>query len=88
MPYTRFWELSSGALLAYFNSFANTKVETNRSIKRANYLSIAGLIVLALGFLILKNSAHNFPGVKALLPIVGSVLIIAMSSSVIGTFNA
>ena len=77
MPYTRFWELSSGALLAYFNCFANTKVETNSSIKRANYLSIAGLIVLALGFLILKNSAHNFPGVKALLPIVGSVLIIA-----------
>lgn len=77
MPYTRFWELSSGALLAYFNCFANTKVESESSIKRANYLSVAGLVVLALGFLILKNSAHNFPGVKALLPIVGSVLIIA-----------
>lgn len=77
MPYTRFWELSSGALLAYFNCFAKTKVESESSIKRGNYLSIAGLVVLALGFLILKNSAHNFPGVKALLPILGSVLIIA-----------
>ena len=83
MPYTRFWELSSGALLAYFNCFAKTKVESESSIKRANYLSIAGFVVLALGFLILKNSAHNFPGVKAILPILGSVLIIAAGPNAI-----
>ncbi len=83
MPYTRFWELSAGALLAYFNCFAKTKVETESSIKRANYLSIAGFIVLALGFLILKNSAHNFPGIKVILPILGSVLIIAAGPNAI-----
>ena len=83
MPYTRFWELSAGSLLAYFNCFAKTKVETTISIKRDNYLSIAGIVVLALGFLILKNSAHNFPGVKAILPILGSVVIIVSGPNAI-----
>jgi peptidoglycan/LPS O-acetylase OafA/YrhL len=82
-PQTRFWELLAGSLLAYaylrgtrFAPNAAVPALTGRSPASLDGQSILGAALIATGLLLLtKNS--GFPGVWALLPVVGAVLIIA-----------
>lgn len=83
MPYTRFWELSSGSILAYLNCFGKNEQNQDRTSKLATPLSILGISLLLLGFIFVRNTDNNFPGIQALLPILGSVLIIAAGPNAI-----
>ena len=90
-PHTRFWELLFGSLLAYFtinkcpfiNNIGNfldtiifkNKESSNNKQRLLNLLSILGFVILVFG-LIRINSALKFPGKWALVPVIGSVLII------------
>jgi len=94
LPQTRFWELLSGSLLAWLvlykkNTFAVIidRIECALSEWKINrYLNINALIsiVSILGFFILIygfiniNKKVSFPGFWAIIPVLGTVLIIAV----------
>lgn len=74
---TRFWELLIGAGLAYLVIYKNSTLPKSQFSK--NFISILGLsLILSAVFLI--NSHTLFPGYWALIPTIGSALIIASSS--------
>ncbi|MGY3576831.1 acyltransferase family protein [Bradyrhizobium sp. USDA 4504] len=86
-PQTRFWELLAGSLLAWFTIYmrGNRSVAemTSIGIQRApnisalsNAFSFLGIAFLLSGFWII-SSALNFPGTVALVPVLGSVMVIA-----------
>ncbi len=66
LPVSRFWELLAGGLLAYFAS----------SGRFANLKAAAGFALVGLSLLLL-SSERSFPGGWALLPVLGSVLLIS-----------
>jgi peptidoglycan/LPS O-acetylase OafA/YrhL len=78
-PQTRFWELLTGSFLAYVTMnksklFPSWRGSSNQLLRNAQ--SFSGMAMLVLAFsLVTKN--NQFPGWWALLPTVGSVLIIA-----------
>jgi peptidoglycan/LPS O-acetylase OafA/YrhL len=71
-PFTRFWELMSGSILAYC-------VHKYPSIVLRNIypdlISCSGFIILVFGFIYINISSH-FPGYWATVPVLGSLLII------------
>ncbi|NDD90692.1 acyltransferase, partial [bacterium] len=71
-PQTRFWELLSGAGLAWVA--LNRKWEASGPV--SDTLSVFGTLVLAVGFWKISRSS-SFPGVWALFPVFGAVLIIS-----------
>jgi peptidoglycan/LPS O-acetylase OafA/YrhL len=71
LPVTRFWELLAGALLAFF---------ILQEEKFSNFRSVAGLTLLALTFILLHGQ-RDFPGWWALLPVLGTVLLISAGPS-------
>lgn len=71
MPFSRFWELMVGGVLAYV--ILNKPQLIN---KQKNVQSFIGLFFLVAGFALL-NKHSNFPGWCALLPTVGTFLIIS-----------
>ena len=73
-PQTRFWELLIGAMLAYVTLHPQRIFGVVGS-KLKDIASIAGLI-LVLGSALLFNKALAFPGWWALIPVVGSTLLI------------
>jgi peptidoglycan/LPS O-acetylase OafA/YrhL len=73
-PQTRFWELMSGSLLAWYVLHRKKNIKT-LTIAQSNVLSLFGISFLVLGFLI-TTIESVFPGWIALLPVLGSVLII------------
>ncbi|MDD4964251.1 MAG: acyltransferase family protein [Gallionella sp.] len=81
-PQTRFWELLTGALLAYFQFFKRVHftewlqtVTTQQDERLNTLLSIAGgLLILVAIFGFCK--AMLFPGWWALLPVIGAFLLI------------
>lgn len=71
---TRFWELLSGSLLAWYG--LNKKNEFLIFGQKFNgFCSIAGLALLFYGFYEIEKS-FRFPGLWALIPIVGTVLLL------------
>ena len=67
-PLCRFWEMTFGGILAYTNlRIQNSKIN--------NYLSIAGHILIITGIWSI-NEKSLFPGWWAIVPTLGSVLII------------
>ena len=78
LPFPRFWELLVGALLACTIT-ARKKFDTPAL---GNAQSILGLILLAVGF-ILINEEGVFPGWWALMPVMGSALMISAGSQAI-----
>lgn len=96
-PQTRFWELLSGSLIAWFevnkqrlydfldqrkkqmtNNVDRGKYESKLAIF-ANSASIIGFCLLAFSFLKIGNGVV-FPGKWALIPVLGTVLIICSGS--------
>ena len=81
LPLTRFWELLAGTFLAYINVYKLTSILIIRFDKKnanllIHLLSYVGFtLILTSMFFITKNT--NFPGWWALLPVIGTVLIIA-----------
>jgi peptidoglycan/LPS O-acetylase OafA/YrhL len=79
LPFTRFWELLIGSLLAYFNLSRGTPDGKRLSAMPRwgrEALSIAGAILLVLAFGLL-NEGRDFPGWWALLPTAGTAFLIA-----------
>jgi peptidoglycan/LPS O-acetylase OafA/YrhL len=75
LPFTRFWELLAGACLAYF-VLNHGDIFKKVQIKASNFIALSGIAFVALA-LVLINSSKLFPGWWALLPVVGTVLLIA-----------
>ena len=70
LPFSRFWELSIGSLVACLSLRADPK-----NTSRIGWLSIMGLLLIAFAELVL-NGLMVFPGWWGLLPTVGAALII------------
>ncbi len=79
LPPTRFWELLLGAVLAYAHSFR--KEETDRLLRlfNANLQAAIGLVLIICSVFAL-NKATLFPGWWALLPTIGTLLLISAGS--------
>ncbi|MEY2703269.1 MAG: hypothetical protein RLY43_1908, partial [Bacteroidota bacterium] len=78
LPHSRFWELLMGAALA---SIYGSKILSNHSFKIShNLLSLLGVLLLTAGFVFI-NEKSTFPGFWALLPVLGTILIISSDSS-------
>ena len=71
LPMTRLWELAAGGALAYASLRA-----PGSPARRRDMLAIAGAALLALSFAVIDGT-RRFPGAWALLPVVGSVLVLA-----------
>ncbi|GHV59135.1 hypothetical protein FACS1894103_1930 [Campylobacterota bacterium] len=72
MPFTRFWELLAGVILAYFTKQGALD---RLPIKWATMIGTVGLILLIASIWTINDK--NFPGYKALMPVIGAVLFIA-----------
>lgn len=70
-PAARFWELMLGAMLA-----AAPNLQRGHSLIRCNAISIIGLLAIGSALLLIAKDSR-FPGWWALLPTVGTVLLIA-----------
>jgi peptidoglycan/LPS O-acetylase OafA/YrhL len=91
-PLTRFWELMAGALLAYLSLHWNDLAEMFRRLPRPalqvigtvaapgsialNALAVAGLVLIVATVLTIDETME-FPGWWALLPVIGTCLLIA-----------
>jgi len=74
-PFSRSWELALGAFLAY-QTLHPAQVLTSIIERHKSLLSGLGLIMVVIGFVVI-NESRAFPGWWALLPAVGSALLIA-----------
>lgn len=74
-PQTRFWELLVGAIAAYVKLHSQTR-SFRASQAVANVQSIIGFVLICASTLFF-NKALAFPGWWALLPVLGSVMLIA-----------
>ncbi len=76
---SRAWELAIGAILAIANKKSMlTKFQENNRV--SEILSILGFILILLGYFIIKGDTR-FPSAYALLPTVGSALVIGFANS-------
>ena len=73
LPFTRFWELLIGALLAASTLRTGVPVIAHRP--QAAIASATGMALLGASFLLVDKS-HAFPGWRALLPTIGTALMI------------
>jgi len=76
-PVTRFWELSAGALLAWWQPATSAGTDHGRL---RNGTSFIGLMLILVSTAVFNQDLH-FPGWLALAPVVGSVLLIAAGPS-------
>ena len=75
-PFTRFWELLSGALLALLACHR----APFKSILLANAAALSGLTVVVCAMFLI-DKAKSFPGIWGLLPVLGASLIIVAGSA-------
>jgi peptidoglycan/LPS O-acetylase OafA/YrhL len=80
-PFTRAWELLAGCLLAQLTHSGfvvfgarKAKLADNRHFKQG--MSILGVLMLSVGLLVIDQE-KRFPGGLTLLPVIGTLLIIA-----------
>ncbi|MEA3180309.1 MAG: hypothetical protein QOI59_3832 [Gammaproteobacteria bacterium] len=73
LPATRFWELMLGSIAAYRDLHAARRL--NISLPVRNLTAVAGLVLLALAFALVRDG-RGFPGWWALLPTLGALLLI------------
>ncbi len=81
LPQSRFWEILLGAALAHLVIYQKnifTKLHNNKKLQ--DFLSILGASLIIIGVFVITRD-KNFPGVWALLPTFGAVLIIACGSN-------
>ena len=81
LPVTRFWELLIGSILAYVTHYMpELKSRLIASDRISNILSIVGIIFIVIAVFAFKPSRH-FPGVRALLPVLGCAFLIVAGQS-------
>jgi peptidoglycan/LPS O-acetylase OafA/YrhL len=73
LPATRFWELMLGSSAAYLE--VHSVRHLGFSLKWRNVTAVAGLVLLALAFGLVRDG-RGFPGWWALLPTLGALLLI------------
>ena len=74
-PFTRFWELMVGALLAYWGVLPNKPQFLKVGLQHKTITACIGCLCIAVAVIVLdKDSA--FPGTWALLPVLGAFLLI------------
>ena len=73
LPHTRFWELLIGSFVAYVMVFKKNQINLSSNV--LNGLSVIGLALIIFGIVFLTNKM-TFPGWWALLPTLGTALII------------
>ncbi|GHV58772.1 acyltransferase [Campylobacterota bacterium] len=78
MPFTRFWELMAGSLVAFGQRNTNTLASTDHTIYK-NILSFVGALMLLYSVFLITDK--NFPGYKALIPVIGAVLFVCAGSN-------
>jgi peptidoglycan/LPS O-acetylase OafA/YrhL len=78
LPVTRFWELLLGAILAYYSTLQPDAQAMNRNPARAprEPLAWSGLLLIATAFFLIDKD-RAFPGWWALLPTLGTAMVIA-----------
>ena len=76
LPLTRFWELLAGSILAHVELFTPERLQHLRTRLTPNRQAAAGLLLVGVS-IILLNGRSGFPGLWALLPVVGTCLVIA-----------
>jgi peptidoglycan/LPS O-acetylase OafA/YrhL len=77
-PFARFWELLIGVILAYFKLFYQVSLD-KYSFSNHSLQSCFGAVLIVIG-VVLINDGRMFPGWWALLPTIGTVLIISAGS--------
>ncbi|MBK8970401.1 MAG: acyltransferase [Hahellaceae bacterium] len=93
LPFTRFWELMAGALLACLEATQSLKTLSIRKQLShldtplfRNAIALSGLTFIVTGMLLLEEGMA-FPGWWATLPVLGSFLLIAAGpSTIIGSW--
>ena len=94
-PYSRFWELLCGSLLAWFTLHPRRRLSKGQATRHGctetapwngppvgkgnawgNLQSVLGAGLLAYGLLAIRPG-HDFPGAWALVPVLGTMLVIA-----------
>jgi peptidoglycan/LPS O-acetylase OafA/YrhL len=78
LPFSRFWELLMGVVLAYLKLFSQPPLN-KYSFNNPSLQSCFGAALVVIG-VVLINDGRIFPGWWALLPTFGSVLIISAGS--------
>jgi peptidoglycan/LPS O-acetylase OafA/YrhL len=71
-PFTRFWELLAGAIIA----FTSTEERLNLSLPQKNLISTIGAFGILLGLVIISK-ANYFPGWPATIPVLSTCLLIS-----------
>ncbi|MDZ4057014.1 MAG: acyltransferase family protein, partial [Polynucleobacter sp.] len=71
LPFSRFWELMLGGLLAYMNYY-----RPDLNARHKNQQSAAGALLLLAGLLLIDEE-RSFPGFWALVPTLGAALLIS-----------
>lgn len=80
LPTSRFWELLSGALLAYWAMFSTESAAATAASTSKTLLAWCGVLLLAVSAAKI-NEQREFPGYWALLPVGGALCLIASSGS-------
>jgi len=75
MPFTRFWEILIGSLIAINSSYFNRI----KSAFYCDFFSILGLTCILFSILTF-NSETKFPGMTALIPVFGTTLVIIFAN--------
>lgn len=75
LPWTRFWELICGSLLANWMMRNQNQDDSRKSYVIKNICSVAGLSLIVLGSLLITKES-KFPGWLALIPVIGTTLLI------------
>ena len=70
-PFSRFWELMAGGILAYHVLHRNRFLQSGQDAQ-----SLAGLILIVLSVLLI-NDSRDFPGWWTLMPVAGAFLLIS-----------
>jgi peptidoglycan/LPS O-acetylase OafA/YrhL len=78
-PQTRFWELLCGSVLAWVAVYKHDAWVALQTKLLAHWLSWIGLLLLVFGFWYIHKGL-SFPGVWAVVPVMGAGLIIAAGS--------
>src|SRR5262249_46482872 len=75
LPATRFWEFLAGTLLAYDSVKFGWTARFEANAPRDNAASAIGMLMILAGIFIIP-AENNYPGWWALLPVIGTALII------------
>lgn len=75
-PLARSWELMFGCVIAWLNVYKSRIGKFNLPAISNNFISLLGFSMITYGFLEIDKDTSGFPGIWALLPVIGTSIII------------